>query len=212
MGIDRRYRLYVFDLDGTVADTREDLGRAFTSAMEEAGYPAPNMEQVTAAVGGGARKALERLTGLKDGAAEPLIARFLEIYVEICTEHTTPYPGVRELLARLAAQGAVLALVTMKAKVPTHKILSALGLDVFDEVIAFEDVERRKPDPDSLLKLMDKYGVSPSDTLMVGDAATDMQYAAAAGADACAMLRGYGNPDALLAEKPKYALNSFLEF
>jgi phosphoglycolate phosphatase len=119
---------------------------------------------------------------------------------------------VRELLARLAAQGAVLALVTMKAKVPTHKILSALGLDVFDEVIAFEDVERRKPDPDSLLKLMDKYGVSPSDTLMVGDAATDMQYAAAAGADACATLRGYGNPDALLAEKPKYALNSFLEF
>jgi phosphoglycolate phosphatase len=212
MGIDRRYRLYVFDLDGTVADTREDLGRAFTSAMEEAGYPAPNMEQVTAAVGGGAMKALERLTGLKGEATEPMIARFLEIYSGICTEHTAPYPGVCELLARLAAQGAVLALVTMKAKVPTHKILSALGLDVFDEVIAFEDVERRKPDPDSLLKLMDKYGVSPKDTLMVGDAATDMQYAAAAGADACAMLRGYGSPEALLAEKPKYALNSFLEF
>ena len=94
-------------------------------------------------------KALERLTGLKGAAAEPLIVRFLEIYDDICTEHTVLYPGVRELLARLAAQGAVLALVTMKARIPTHRILSALNFEVFDEVIAFEDVDRRKPDPDS---------------------------------------------------------------
>jgi len=212
MGIDRSYRLYVFDLDGTVADTREDLGRAFAAAMQEAGYPLPDMAQVTAAIGGGAMKALERLTGLTGEAAQSLLARFLEIYNGICTEHTAPYPGVRELLARLAAQGAVLALVTMKAKAPTHQILSALTLDVFDEVIAFEDVERRKPDPESLFMLMEKFGIRPEDTLMVGDAVTDMQYAAAAGADACAMLMGYGSPEALLAEKPKYALQSFLEF
>ena len=212
MGIDRRYRLYVFDLDGTVADTHEDLARAFAAAMEEAGYPAPSKAQVTAAIGGGAMKALERLTGLKGGAAEPLIVRFLEIYDDVCTEHTALYPGVRELLTRLAAQGAVLALVTMKARIPTLRILSSLNLDVFDEVIAFEDVERRKPDPDSLLKLMEKYGVLPTDTLMVGDAHTDIQYATAAGADACAMLKGYGKPEMLLAEKPKYAIDSLLEF
>ena len=63
-----------------------------------------------------------------------------------------------------------------------------------------------------LLKLMDKYGVLPEDTLMVGDAHTDIQYAAAAGADACALLKGYGKPEMLLAKKPKYAIESFLEF
>jgi len=212
MGIGRSYRLYVFDLDGTLAETRADLGRAFAAAMEEAGYPAPSMEQVTAAVGGGVIKALNRLTGLDEQTAQPMIARFMGIYIDICADHTELYPGARELLTRLAAQGAVLALVTMKPKIPTHKILSALNLTVFDEVIAFEDVEKRKPDPDSLMKLMDKYGIRPEDTLMVGDAATDMQYAAAVGADACAMLKGYGQPEALLEEKPKYAIESFLEF
>jgi phosphoglycolate phosphatase len=213
MGIDKSYRLYVFDLDGTVADTREDLARAFTAALEEAGYPRPDMVQVTAAIGGGAEKGLFRLTGAQGEAAEPLLESFLEKYGGLCTDHTAAYPGVCELLERLAAQGAVLALVTMKAKAPTHKILAALGLDaLFDDVIAFEDVLKRKPDPESLLMLMEKYGVSPQDTLMVGDAATDIQYAAAAGADACAMLEGYGDAEALLAEKPKYALRSLTEF
>lgn len=212
MGIDKSYRLYVFDLDGTVADTRVDLARAFAAAMEEAGFPAPSMEQVKAAVGGGAKKALERLTGIKDEALEPLLERYLQIYEGICTEYSVPYPGTRELLGRLVAQGAVLAMVTMKPKVPTDKIIAALGLDFFNEVITFEDVEKRKPDPESLLMLMDKYSIQPEDTLMVGDAATDIQYAAAAGADACAMLNGYGKAESLLAEKPKYAIESFMEF
>jgi phosphoglycolate phosphatase len=112
----------------------------------------------------------------------------------------------------LAAQGAVLALVTMKAKAPTHKILGVLGLNVFDEVIAYEDVERRKPDPESLIALMDKYGVLPEDTLMVGDTVTDMRYAAAAGVDTCAMLQGYGVAEEVLAEHPRYALQGFKEF
>jgi phosphoglycolate phosphatase len=213
MEVDKRYRLVVFDLDGTIADTCEDLANAFAAAMEESGYPKPSLEQVTAAVGGGAKKALQQLTGLEGEAAEPLLNRFLTKYDKICTEHTAAYPGVPELLMRLAAQGAVLAVVTMKARIPTHKILSALELNAFfDEVIAFEDAERRKPDPATLLALMEKYGVKPEDTLMVGDTATDVQYATAAGADACAMLMGYGDTKALLAAKPNYAFSSFYEF
>lgn len=213
MGIDKRYRLYVFDLDGTIADTREDLARAFSAAIEEAGYPKPSLAQVTAAVGGGAEKALQLLTGLEGEAVKPLLSRFFTIYGRICADHVTAYPGVPELLARLFAQGALIALVTMKTKEPTRKILSALKIDMlFNDVIAFEDTERRKPDPETLLLLMQKYGVKPEDTLMVGDAATDVRYASAAGADACAMLRGYGEPSALLAAKPKYAINDFSEF
>lgn len=212
MGIDKRYRLYVFDLDGTVADTREDIARAFAETLEEAGYPRPDLGQVTAAIGGGAKKALQRLTGLEGEEAEPLLEKFLVRYGEVCADRTAPYEGVRELLERLAAQGAVLALVTMKVKKPTHKILDALGLKVFDEVIAYEDAPRRKPDPETLLALMEKYGVQPEDTLMVGDTVTDLRYAAAAGVDACVMLQGYGAAADVLAEHPRYALNSFKEF
>jgi phosphoglycolate phosphatase len=213
MSIDKRYRLVVFDLDGTVADTREDIAHAFSAALEEAGYEKPDMAQVTAAIGGGAKKAIFRLTGLEGEAAEPLLSRFLAIYGEVCADHVAAYPGARELLSRLAAQGAVLALVTMKAKAPMHQILGALGIDaLFDEVIAYEDAPKRKPDPESLRMLMEKYGVAPADTLMVGDAATDIRYAAAAGADACAVTDGYGDTEALMAENPTYAIRSLAEF
>ena len=83
---------------------------------------------------------------------------------------------------------------------------------MFEEVITFDDVEKRKPDPDSLQKMMKKYGVGQKDTLMIGDTVTDMRYAKAAGVDACAMLYGYGSVDEVLAEAPQYALGSFLEF
>ena len=212
MGIDKKYRLYVFDLDGTVVDTREDIALAFADTLAEAGYPRPDLSQVTAAIGGGAKKALQRLTGLEGEESEPLLAKFLVKYGECCADHAAPYEGVRELLERLTAQGSVLALVTMKVKEPTHKILSALGLEVFDEVIAYEDAQRRKPDPETLFALMEKFGVKPEDALMVGDTVTDMRYAAAAGVDACAMLQGYGDADDLLAELPRYTLNSFKEF
>ena len=212
MGIDKRYRLYVFDLDGTVVDTREDIALAFAQTLAEAGYARPDLSQVTAAIGGGAKKALQRLTGLEGEEAEPLLAKFLVQYGEVCADHAVPYEGARELLERLTAQGAVLALVTMKVKEPTHKILRTLGLEVFDEVIAYEDAQHRKPDPETLFKLMEKYGAKPEDTLMVGDTVTDMRYATAAGADACAMLQGYGATEDLLAEHPRYTLSSFKEF
>lgn len=213
MGIDKKYRLYVFDLDGTLADTKDDIALAFSAAMEEAGYPRPELAQVTAAVGGGAKKALQQLTGLEGAAAEPLLNRFFTVYEQICTDHVSAYPLSRELLARLSAQGAVIALVTMKVKAPTRKILLSLELEpYFDEVIAFEDAERRKPDPHTLWMLMEKYGVSAEETLMVGDSATDVQYATAAGVDACAMLGGYGNQEMMLAENPKYVLSGFSEF
>lgn len=212
MGIGKQYRLYVFDLDGTIVDTREDIALAFAETLEQVGYPRPGLGQVTAAIGGGAKKALQRLTGLQDEECEPILAKFLVRYGEICADHAVPYEGVPELLSRLAAQGAVLALVTMKVKEPTHKILNALGLNIFDEVIAYEDTQRRKPDPETLFALMEKYGAKPEDTLMVGDAVTDIRYAAAAGADSCAMLQGYGNAEDLLAERPTYTLQSFKEF
>jgi phosphoglycolate phosphatase len=83
---------------------------------------------------------------------------------------------------------------------------------MFDEVITFDDVERRKPDPDSLNKIMQKYDIQSNDALMIGDTVTDMRYAKAAGIDACAMLYGYGVTNEVLAENPQYALSSFLEF
>jgi len=212
MGIDKAYKLYVFDLDGTLVDTRTDIARALEIALSEAGYDVPSHEQVVSVIGGGSVNAVRQLTGLEGDDLAPHLARFMACYDEVCSDNTTVYDGGYALLERLRDSGAVLALVTMKSKTPTHKILKRHKLDMFDTVITFDDVEKRKPEPDSFLKLLDKYGVGASNALMIGDTVTDMRYAKAAGVDVCAMTYGYGITKEVLAEQPEYVLDSLLDF
>lgn len=212
MIINKTYRLYVFDLDGTLADTKEDIGRAIKRVLEEAGFKPPSDQEVVSAIGGGARNALNKLTGIEGEALEPYAAAFMDDYYEMCCDNVKLYAGACELLHRLKRQGAVLALVTMKFRSATDRIINALGIDIFDEVIAFENAPKRKPDPETLLMMMQKFDVPSEKTLMVGDSMTDALYANAAGVDICIMEHGYGNMAELAAIKPAYMLKSFLEF
>ncbi len=212
MGVDKTYKLYVFDLDGTLVDTRTDIARALEKVLSGEGYDVPTREQVISVIGGGAENAVSKLTGLAGDALTPHLSKFMALYEAMCSDNTRVYEGGIGLLERLKAQRAVLALVTMKSKAPTYKIMQKHSLNMFDEVITFDDVEKRKPDPESLNKILNKYGISKEDALMIGDTITDMRYAKAAGIDVCAMLYGYGITDDVLAENPEYALSSLLEF
>lgn len=208
----RNYKLYIFDLDGTLVDTRPDIARALQKTLEEAGLPVPNLEEVARAIGGGAKNAVSMLTGLMGDDLQPHLERFSKDYEEMCCDNTTIYEGGEELLHRLKDDGVYLALVTMKFKTPTLKILDAHGLDMFDAVLTFDDVKKRKPDPESLFELCERFSVAPSDTLMIGDTVTDIKYAHAAGADSCAVEYGYGDTKDILALSPTYAIKSLLEF
>lgn len=212
MSIDKKYKLYVFDLDGTLADTKTDIGRALQVVLKKAGFDKLSEEEVVSAIGGGAKKAIQKLTALEGGILDDYAAEFMQIYDGMCCDNVTLYEGAGELLRRLKQQGAVLALVTMKFKSAVEKILKKLDIDIFDEVIAFEDAEKRKPHPDSLFMMLEKYDAAASETLMVGDSMTDLKYANAAGVDACIMKYGYANMLEISAEKPAYLINSFLDF
>ncbi len=208
----RAYKFYIFDLDGTLVDTRPDIARALQKTLQDAGLPAPNLDEVARAIGGGAKNAVSMLTGLTGDELAPHLERFTKDYEEMCADNTCVYEGGEELLRRLKDDGAYLALVTMKFKAPTLKILDTHALNMFDAVITFDDVEKHKPDPDSLFKLCGRFGVDAADTLMIGDTVTDINYAHAAGADSCAVEYGYGETADLLALEPTYALKSLLEF
>ncbi len=212
MRIDRNYRLYVFDLDGTLADTKKDIGRALQRVVEDAGYKKPREEEVVSAIGGGAKKALQKLTGLEGDVLDPFVAAFRKDYDAICCDNVTLYEGAHELLRRLKEQGAKLALVTMKFRSAVDKIIKALDIDIFDDVLAFDDVKKRKPDPESLLSLLEKYSLPACDALMVGDSMTDLKYANAAGVDACIMEYGYGDMKEISEQNPRYTLKSFYDF
>ncbi len=212
MSLEKIYKLYVFDLDGTLVDTKLDIALAMQKVLGEAGFEKPSLDQVEKAIGGGAKNAVSKLTGLEGEALLPLLEAFVKAYEEMCCDNTVVYASGEELLKKLKAQGAKLAVVTMKHRVPTQKILKHHGVTaLLDVVLSFDDVEKRKPDPDSLLKLLERFDMTPQDALVIGDTVTDMQYAHNAGVDACAVDYGYGELDDLKAMKPRYIIGSFLE-
>jgi len=213
MSIDKKYKLYVFDFDGTLIDTRTDIARTFQVFLGEFGYPEPSLDEVRSAIGGGAKQAIAKLCDMSESDIDKNLDRFLELYAQLCADNTTIYEGGEELVRRLKSEGALLAVITMKAKIPTMNIIKKHKLEsLFDDVISYDDVEKRKPDPQSMNLLLEKYGLSPGDALMIGDTVVDLRFAKAAGVDAVAMTYGYGKTDEVLAEKPQYLLDSFLDF
>ncbi len=207
----REYKLYIFDLDGTLVDTRPDIARALQKTLEEAGMPVPKLDEVARAIGGGAKNAVSMLTGLTGEDVTPHLQRFTVDYEAMCCDNTCVYEGGEALLRRLKENGAKLALVTMKYKPPTLKILDVHGLNMFDAVLTFDDLDKRKPDPESLFALCERFDADVKDTLVIGDTVTDIRYAQSAGADSCAVEYGYGETEDILALEPTYAVKSLLE-
>ena len=212
MGLKKAYKLYLFDLDGTLVDTKLDIALAFQRVLGEAGFEEPSLDEVEKAIGGGAKNAANKLTGLEGDALVPLLERFNEAYEEMCAGHTEVYAGGEALLRRLKGEGARLAVVTLKFRAPTHRILKHHGLaELLDAVLAFDDMEKRKPEPDSLYALMNMFALKPDDVLVIGDTVTDIRYAQNAGVDACAVEYGYGETEDIKALSPQYIIKSLLE-
>ena len=211
MSTEKKYDLYVFDMDGTLVDTKLDIARALQRALSDFGFETPSLVDVEKAIGGGAKNAVSKLTGLEGNELTPVLDAFIIAYEQMCSDNSVVYEGGESLLNRLKAEGARLALVTMKLKAPTLKILDALSLDMFDAVVTFDDTDKRKPDPESLYVLLSEFGVSPEQTLVIGDTVTDISYAQAAGADACAVDYGYGNTEEMRVLMPRYMISSLNE-
>jgi phosphoglycolate phosphatase len=189
----------VFDLDGTLVDSRRDLASAVNATRERLALPPLQVTQVEAMVGEGARLLVRRaLPSSVDGEElERALAVFLELYFERCLDATTVYPGMAELLAELAARGPV-ALLTNKPERHSRKILAAFGLDRWlAPILGGDSLPVRKPDPGGLLAIAAGWGRELDGVVLVGDSAIDAQTAVAAGAPLVLVEWGYGRPEQL---------------
>lgn len=187
-------RLIVFDLDGTLIDSRRDLADSANALIaERAGQELP-VETITAMVGEGAALLVRRLikaSGLDLDLREAL-PRFLELYDERLLVHTRLYDGTVEMLETLHG-GSTLAVLTNKPQRPSERILEGLGIArYFTYVVGGDTPHGRKPDPAGLRGLMEVTGTAESETMMVGDSAIDLRTARAAGARCCLVRYGFG--------------------
>lgn len=184
----------VFDLDGTLIDSRRDLADSANALIVEHGGAPQPVDAIAGMVGEGAALLVRRAlaaAGVKLDIDRDL-RRFLELYDERLLVHTALYDGTREMLDLLSARGP-LAVLTNKPQHHTDKVLR--GLDIarnFQWVIGGDTARGRKPDPGGLQYLMSASGAGADGTFMVGDSAIDLKTARAAETRICLVRYGFG--------------------
>ncbi|HEX6863138.1 MAG TPA: HAD-IA family hydrolase [Thermoanaerobaculia bacterium] len=173
----------VFDLDGTLIDSRRDITAAINRMRAELDLPPLALPQVVTMVGEGARVLVERALGpgVSPAEVDRALARYLAHYHDVCLETTGPYPGVPEMLEALAKLYP-LALLSNKGEALSRKILDGLGLSpLFREILGGDTLPTRKPDPAGLLLVAERLGVPAGKLLLVGDTWIDAETAENAG-------------------------------
>ena len=188
----------IFDLDGTLVDSAEDLRNAANALLGEENLPPVSLEDIKAMIGDGVAKLVERAILRTSGevAALPrLVGRFMQIYEADASRHTLAYPGVRGTLEALSRMGLRLAVVTNKPHAATIAILESLGLSAFfDAVIGGDTLAERKPHPAPIEAALRLLGIGGDAAFMVGDNYHDVQAARAAGiAVVVAVTYGYSH-------------------
>ena len=194
------FDLIVFDLDGTLVDSRRDLADSVNALLADLGSEPLSEGLIGTMVGDGARQLVERALKAAGAKADPAAAlvTFLDLYDERLLVHTRPYAGTVDLLTALEQRGLRRAVFTNKPQTAAERVLAGLDLARwFDAgVVGAEGVHPRKPDPAGLLALARDAGVDIARTLLVGDASQDVETARRAGAGMAVARYGFGFPTA----------------
>ncbi|MCC7497909.1 MAG: HAD-IA family hydrolase [Bryobacterales bacterium] len=201
--------LIIFDLDGTLIDSRLDLANAVNAARTRLSLGPIENERVYSYVGNGAPVLMRRALGAEasDETVRIALEYFLDYYGEHKLDCTRLYPGVLEALDRMKSGGATLAVLTNKPVGISQAIVDGLGLrDYFFRVYGGNSFERKKPDPMGIERLMEETGVQAGQTLMVGDSSVDVRTARNAGVPVAGVSYGF-QPESLAETPPDYLVD-----
>jgi phosphoglycolate phosphatase len=207
----RRYRLLVFDWDGTLADSTAIIAAAIQAACRDVGEPVPDDVAARFVIGLGLAEALAHVAPALPVERHPELSSRYRHYFLSRDPEIPLFDGVRELLAELQAKGFMLAVATGKTRVGLDRALAGNALLEQFHATRCADESRPKPHPDMLLHLMEKLGISPGETLMIGDTTHDLELARAAGVDAVAVAYGAHEQTGLAAAGPLATVHSVPE-
>ena len=189
----REYDTYIFDLDGTLLDTLDDLAASTNYALRACGMGERGKEEVRWFVGNGVKKLMER--AVPDGLANPRFEEALEAFRQHYLVHgldrTAPYPEVMEMLAGLKARGKRLAVVSNKFMTATQELCRHFFGDLIEVAIGERPDIRKKPSPDTVMEAIRQLGVSRDGAVYVGDSDVDIATAANSGLPCISVVWGF---------------------
>lgn len=201
-------RLAIFDLDGTLLDTVEDLANCTNHALSELGFPTHQTNEYYNFVGRGIDN-LFRSALPADKATDSNVAAVRRLFIPYYNKHnedyTKPYSGIAEVLETLASRGMQLAVASNKYQEAAEKLLHSIFPQIrFIKILGQRDGHPIKPDPDIVNTICDFAGINKSDTIYIGDSGVDMQTAINAGVTSVAVTWGFRSKDELLTYHPDF--------
>ncbi len=193
------YKLAVFDMDGTILDTLEDLKDSTNFALEKCGYPTRSYDEVRRFVGNGIRKLIER--AVPEGLTVEQIDRVHEVFTEHykvhCADTTKAYDGIKPLLEKLRASGVKTAVVSNKADYGVQELCKEYFDGLFDYAVGEREGIRRKPAPDAVNEALRVLGIDKSEAVYIGDSDVDFETAKNAELPCISVLWGFRDEEFL---------------
>lgn len=192
----------IFDLDGTLVNSIEDIADSMNFVLEENGFPTHDYAAYKTFVGQGLKSLVEKAltpTNLTDSTLSVCLERMIEVYRENCVKKTQLYPGISDLLSALDEKGIKMAIFSNKANELTQIVVKELlSAWKFEMVIGAGGEIPRKPNPKGALSISEHMGISPLHLMYVGDSGIDMQTAENSGMSAVGALWGFRDMEELL--------------
>ena len=187
------YKAVLFDMDGTLLDTLEDLCDSTNHALAQMGYPLRGIEEIRRFIGNGAEKQIRRAVpeGTSEGKIMETLAAFRAYYQDHCQIKTKVYDGLLDVLSELKEKGVKMAVVSNKPDAAVKKLSREYFGDRLDYAIGPSDGVRCKPYPDMAEEALKALGVEKKDAVFVGDSEVDVQTGLNAGLDVIAVSWGF---------------------
>ena len=194
------YPVYIFDVDGTLMDSAADICGAIRQVIGARGRDGVSDDYLRRYIGRHLLDLFQDLDFPRE-SIDQMIAEYRELYLKRSHGATSVFPGIPEMLARLSGRKST---ATTKGSVTTRAVLEQFGLIQHFEHVQGTDGFPAKPQPDVILRSIEKLGVKPEHCLLVGDAPADMEAGKRAGVHTCAVMWGYGSKDEIARWAPDY--------
>jgi len=206
----KEYDAYIFDLDGTLLDTLQDLASSTNHALSACGMPTRTVDEVRRFVGNGVRRLMERAVpeGTDQEHTEEALAVFRTHYLHHSMDTTAPYEGIIDLLRRLKASGKQVAVVSNKFQAATQELCDHFFGPLVDVAIGESERIRKKPAPDTVEEALRRLGITTAQAVYIGDSDVDIQTAHNCGMPCFSVLWGFRDRDFLLAHGASVLVSS----